>query len=155
ITEDEIKPLKIEPAVKYDRYWETPQAKRLLKDMQDLRWGTFGTDTEKLKAKAKEGEQDSPLTLEARQTLEWHRHLNEFLLELSLWKPEHEKSEADYFNQKCITYFVLITLTPPGAERERMLSEYTSYLKMNHMQTESYTEWFRNVYFLVRFGALR
>ena len=81
--------------------------------------------------------------------------MNEFLQELSQWKPEHEKSEADYFNQRCITYFALINLTPPGAERERMLSEYTSYLKTNRMQTESYTEWFRNVHFLVQFVALR
>lgn len=151
IAEDEIKPLKVEPAAKYDRYWETPQAKNLLTSLKELRFG----EMEKQIAMQKEGKQVSPLTLEARQTLEWNRRMNEFLLEVSQWKPEHEKSEADYFNQKCITFFVLIELAPPGANRERALGEYISYLKMNRMQGDNYAEWFRNVYFLVRFGALR
>lgn len=36
-----------------------------------------------------------------------------------------------------------------------MLGEFTAYLKTNRLQTESFIEWFRNVYFLVRFGSLR
>ncbi len=152
IAETEITPLKIEPAAVYIRSWETPQARSVLAGLRELR---FGETVERQIALNKEGKQIQPLSLEARKTLTWHRHLNDFLLEVSKWKPEHERSETDYFNQKCGVYFVLVTLTPPGADRERTLSEYTAYLKQNRLQTESFIEWFRNVYFLVRFGSLR
>jgi acetyl esterase/lipase len=152
ITKDEIKPSKIESSAKYIRFWETPQAKSVLDGLRKLR---FGIDREQQIAMRKEGKRDQPLTLEERKTLTWHRSQNEFLMEISQWKPEHEKSETDYFNQKCAVYFVLVELTPHGADRNRMLGEFISYLKTNRLQTESFIEWFRNVYFLVRFGGLR
>lgn len=152
IAEAEIKPLKIEPAASYVRSWQTPQARSLLAGLRELR---FGETVERQIALNKEGKQIQALTPEVRKTLTWHRRLNEFLLEVAQWKPEHEKTETDYFNQKCGVYFVLVELTPPGANRERTLSEYTAYLKQHRLQTESFIEWFRNVYFLVRFGSLR
>ncbi len=152
ISEDEIKPLKIESAPVYIRYWQTPQTKNLLTGLKELR---FGETIERQIILAKEGKQISPLSLEARKSLTWHRQLNTFLGELSQWKSEHEQSDADYFHQKCMTYFALIELTPTGAERERMLGEYISFLRLNQLQNESFTEWFCKVYVLVRFGGLR
>jgi hypothetical protein len=138
ILKEELKPAKIEGAPKYYHYWQTPQAKSLLRGLRELRFGPM----EKQLAAQAEKKSVAPLTEAQRETLEWKQRLNEFLQELRDWKVLHEASEADYFHQKCVTFGALIELTPSGPMRENLLLEYMAFLRENHFQRESLIEWY-------------
>jgi hypothetical protein len=141
ILKEELKPAKIEGGPKYDLYWQTPEAKRLLRGLRELRFGPM----EKQLAAQAEKKTVPALTEAEKDSLEWKQRLTEFLRELRDWKVSHEASEADYFHQKCVTFGALIELAPAGPTRENLLLEYMAFLRENHFQRESLIEWFFHV----------
>ena len=107
---------------------------------------------EKQLEQIKAGKNPPPLTVGERETLDWHRQLNEFLQDIEKWKPEDEASPLDYFHQRCITYGAVIELTPAGSMRERLLGEYLSFLQTQRWQSESFVEWLWHVQRLPKRG---
>lgn len=148
ITDDEIRPKRIGGEAVFHPYWETPQAKSLFQKIKVLRFGP--QDKETARVKAKSDKPPSPLPIEARRSTEWQYQLSDFLREMAEWKPEHEKSEADYFHQKCNLFNGLIELSPNNSMRLRIIADYLIFLERNRFERESFIEWFHHVSDLLR-----
>jgi hypothetical protein len=110
-------------------YWESAEAKRLLEGAQKLRFRSNG----------------NLLSDAERSTREWQQQITDYLSELAAWGPAHEKSEADYFHQKCVVYQALVELIPPGPQRDQTLEAFVSFVGNSNLQQESPVEWFMHV----------
>jgi hypothetical protein len=135
ITEDEIKPEKIDAGAKRFEYWHTPKSAKLLTSIRKLRFGDTKTE----------------LILAERSTQKWRQSLMEFMQEMNEWKPEDEKSEADYFHQRNVLYDSLVRITP-GSLRAVVLLDYALFLRDSRMQKTSPIEWLYYVKRLLREG---
>ena len=111
---------------KLERYWQSTEAQRLLQDANKLRFGSDG----------------KPLSDADRSAREWQQQLSDFLSELADWSPTQEKSEADFYHQKCIVFQALMELIPPGAQRDKMLQAYVDFISNSNLQQQSPVEWF-------------
>ena len=109
-----------------ERYWESPQAKQLLEGIQKLRFTSDG----KL------------IPESARASQEWQDKLTDFLSQLAAWTSSQEKSEADYYHEKCVVYEALVELIPPGAQRDKTLQAYLDFIGNSSLQRESPLDWF-------------
>ena len=146
IPDDDIRPKKIDGAARFYPYWETPRAKSLLQKIKVLRFGSM----DKQRTNARSKEPPPTLPLEVRQSSEWQYQLSDFLREMAEWKPEHERSKADYFHQKCNLFNELIELSPNESMRLKMIAEYLVFLERNRFERESFIEWFLHVSDLLR-----
>jgi len=113
-----------------ERYWESAEAKNLLVAAQKLRYTPEG----KMRADAE------------RSTREWQQQLAEFMSALAGWTPNAEKSEADYYHQKCVIFEALVELIPPGEQRDQTLQSYVSFVSNSNLQQSSPVEWFMHVH---------
>jgi hypothetical protein len=116
-----------EGSVKTEAYWQTPDAKRLLLDAKALRFGPGGK---------------TMLSDAERSTPEWQQQLTDFLKEVADWDASAEKSEADYYHQKCIVYEALVELIPPGPERDKALVEFIGFISNSNLQGQDPVSWF-------------
>jgi hypothetical protein len=141
ITEDEIKPEKIEPGVKVFEFWQNKKTKELIKNIKELRF--VSTD---------EPGQWAVRSLGERSKQEWLERLLKFLDQINEWKPEDEETESDYLHQKNVLYGGLVDLAPPGPLRSQVLQNYAIFLRDSRMQKESPIEWLYYVKRLLRLG---
>ncbi len=125
ITVDDIHPASVGPKATDVIYWTTPKAAELLTRAKELRFG--------------DGE--TALSVEQRQTEEWHRKFLDFLELLESWEPESEASPDDYFQEKCIMYMVLVDLCPDDPQRDVVLRAYGIYLKEKSREYKGRIEW--------------
>jgi hypothetical protein len=109
-----------------ERYWESAAAKQLLEGAQKLRFTADG----KL------------ITDSARATQEWQDKLADYLSQVADWSSSQEKSEADYYHEKCVVYEALVELIPPGPERDKILEAYLEFVGNSNLQRESPLDWF-------------
>ncbi len=100
-------------------FWKSEKGQQIFKDAFDLRFGT----------------QNLPRA-------EWLQHLTDFLKELADWNAGDEKSEADFYHQRATIYEMLVEITPPGPERNRVLLSYVSFIAGSNLQREHPAEWF-------------
>jgi len=107
-------------------YWESAQAKRLLQDGLRLRYTADG----KLIAEA------------GRNSREWQQQLTDYLSELADWSADQEKSEADFYHQKCLVYEALVELIPRGPQRDKTIQAYMDFISSSNLQQQSPVEWF-------------
>jgi hypothetical protein len=134
ISDDEVLPQKIEGAVKYIPYWTTSKSKGLLTRVQQLNFKGNGkkySSEEKLEA-------------------EWQQKLSELLTDLTNWKSDDEKTEEDYFHQRSMLLFKLIDISPMGATRQKILTEFISFVGHSEVQKSSPVEWFVHAERLIR-----
>lgn len=134
ISADEIKPSEISGDEKAFFYWQSPKAKTFLDKIKSLRFGTG----------------DKPLNEAERGTAEWKTEMNDFLKDIAVWRRDDEKSEEDYFHQKCHLYVSLLELVPPGPTRDYVLRSYVSFLNEFDLQRDSRIEWFWQANYIVR-----
>jgi hypothetical protein len=152
ITDDDVKPRKLDRAASFYPYWTTPRARSLIEKIYVLRFGQAPKQT----TRAKSNKPPQPLSFEVRQTTEWQYQLSDFLREMAEWKPEHEASRADYFHQKCRLFNELLELSPNSDMRLRMLDEYMAFLEQNRFECESFIDWYQHVSDLLRrVGAMK
>jgi hypothetical protein len=111
---------------KLDLYWQSPEATRLLDDGKKLRYNA----------------NNQALSDADRATPEWRQQLADYLNELANWGPADEKSEADYFHQKCMVFVNLIELIPPGSDRDQALAAFIDFLNGSSLQRQSPVEWY-------------
>jgi hypothetical protein len=119
-------PAKNGSTPKIERYWQSPEAQRLLDDGKRLRITADG----KL------------LTDADRSTPEWQQQLTDYLSELAAWGSGQEKSEADYYNEKSLVYIALVELIPPGPQRDKMLAAFVDFVSNSSFEQQSPVEWF-------------
>jgi hypothetical protein len=115
-----------EATPKLERYWQSADAKRLLEDGKKLRYGPSA----------------NALSDAERSTAEWRQQLADYLTEVANWGPASEKSEADYYHQKCLVYESLVDLIPHGAQRNQILDAFVSFIGNSSLQQQSPAEWF-------------
>lgn len=115
---------------KVERFWQSPAAQLLLQGANKLRFGPDG----------------KPLSDADRSTREWQQQLTDFLSQLADWGPGQEKSEADYYHQKCVVFEALIELIPPGAQRDTVLQAYVDFVANSDLQQQSPVEWFMHAH---------
>ena len=117
---------KTEGTAKVERYWQSDQAKRIVEQAQKLRVGPSGR----------------MLSNADRSSQEWSRQLTDFLKDLADWNSSEEKSEADFYHQKCLVFEALMDLTPPGEQRAATLEAFIAFLTGSNLQQQSPVEWF-------------
>lgn len=144
ITVEGIKPAKLEGKAEINEYWQSPETRLLMQKIVQLRFGVGEppnlTDKE-------------PLTLEQRSELKWRKKLAEFLQDFRKWRSEAEKSESDYFHQKCIILEGLNDLTPSDTSHDSVLREYLNFLSDSAMQRDNPIEWYWHVKRLITYVA--
>ncbi|HEV2689819.1 MAG TPA: hypothetical protein VGV35_14755 [Bryobacteraceae bacterium] len=113
-----------------ESYWQSAEAKRLLEDGQRLRIRPDG----KLVSEAE------------RSTREWQQQLTDYLAAMAAWTSAQEKSEADYYHQKCVVYEALVELIPPGPQRDKTLEAYVNFVSNSNLQSNSPAEWFMHAH---------
>jgi hypothetical protein len=130
IASKEIQPKRIDKHAEVHEYWVTDEARKMLMAVKRLRFGTS---------------KDS-LTITDREKEKWIAELTESLGELETWQGNQERSEADFFHQKCILLKALVDLIPvTNPQRENILRAFVNHLEMNRVQQESWIEWYRHV----------
>lgn len=125
ITLDDIHPANVGAKATDVNYWTTPKAAVLLRSAKELRFG--------------DGE--TALSVEQRQTDEWHRKFLDFLELIESWEPDSEPSPDDYFQEKCNLYMVLVDLCPDDPQRDVVLRAYGNYLKEKSREYKGRIEW--------------
>jgi acetyl esterase/lipase len=132
----DLKPSSVLEGMVVTPYYSTPHAKAAMLNLQKL---VTGPDYDPDKAMPDDG--PLMLTIEKRETRAWQRMQNDLLKEMSEWRPEHESSEADYYNQKSTLLCILTVLTPPGPQREEARNEYLAFIKLGRFAQVSRGEW--------------
>ncbi len=125
ITVDEMRPSALGSKADDVVFWTTPKAVVLLTKAKELRFGEGKTE----------------LSAAQRQTEDWRQMLHDFLDLLNDWDAGAERSEEDYFQQKCSMYRVLVDLCPEDAERDLVLRTYGTYLKDASSTYKGRIEW--------------
>lgn len=134
ISENDIKPTSIKEISPVRAYWQSPEAKQLLKKIRRLRYGSG----------------DNPLTNSEKDSSEWQLELSTFLNELSIWSGDKEESQANYFHQKSVLYGTLLELVPKGLAYNLVLQDYIRFLRENSARLNSRIEWFWHVNSLLK-----
>ncbi len=111
---------------KLDRYWQSQEAQTLFADGTKLRFNS-----------AKQ-----PLSDSDRATPEWRQQLADYMSELANWGPSGEKSEADYFHQKCLVFVNLVDLIPPGPDRDEVVAAFVDFISNSGLELQSPVEWY-------------
>ncbi|HYL35356.1 MAG TPA: hypothetical protein VEV17_05545 [Bryobacteraceae bacterium] len=119
-------PAKSDTTPKLERYWQSAEAQRLLEDGKRLRIAADGR----------------LLTEADRSAPEWQQRLADYLSALAAWGPAQEKSETDYYNEKCLVYIALVELIPPGPQRDKTLDAFVDFVSSSGLQQQSPAEWF-------------
>lgn len=143
ITREEIASAKIEGAVELVEFWQSAKAKPFLLKLKQLRFG-IGEPPNTTGTKA--------LTEAERTEVKWQKQLTEFLQDFRAWRSDHERSEADYFHQKCMALMSLRELVSDETTREAVLREYIGVLSESPMQREHPMEWLLHVQPLLRYS---
>ena len=119
-------PAKTEGVAKVERYWESDPAKRIFQQAQRLRFSPAG----------------SMLSNADRSTEDWNRQLTDFLKDLADWNSSQEKSDADFYHEKCLVYESLLDLVPAGEQRRSTLEGFIAFITSSNLQQQSPAEWF-------------
>lgn len=118
---------------KLDRWWQSPEAKRMLDDGRKLRYADNG----------------QVLSPGDRSTEEWQQKLSDYLSALGAWSASSEKSEADYYNEKCSVYIALVELIPQSSQRDKMLQAFFDFIASSPLQQERPVEWYNQAAFML------
>jgi hypothetical protein len=132
IHEEELQGIRIRVKIADRAFWQSAASKRLLTDLQRLRFGN--------------GEKS--LSTMARSKPAWSAQLEDFLTAMEAWNTEGETA-SDYFAQKSLLYEGAIDLIPNGPDRSRVIDSFVGYLEQNAAQATNPVEWFRPVNYLL------
>ncbi|HUA20193.1 MAG TPA: hypothetical protein VMB25_15705 [Bryobacteraceae bacterium] len=111
---------------KVEPYWQSTAAQQLFQDGQKLRFTPR-------KGLRNEADRSSP---------EFQQQLDDYLGQVNGWTPGLEKSEADFYHEKCDVYQSLVELVPAGPQQEQLLDDYVSFLSNSNLYLQSPVEWF-------------
>jgi hypothetical protein len=126
ISGDDLKPTRADGTASIQMHWQSAKSSALLTKIKKLRFGSG----------------DKPLASDERDTLDWRASLDEFLKDLDDWKKEDEKTEEDYFHQKCVLLRGAIKLIPRKSLRDEVISRFVDFLNSFDLGRGSRIEWF-------------
>ena len=125
IEADSVRPSRMLGIVRFDLYWQTPEARRLHDDALRLR-----------------GRDKAPLPLKVRQTREWREQAERLLTDVEQWTGRREATERDYFYQKSVLFVWLLDLMPRSAVRTKALHAFVELLRHADVDRDRRTLWF-------------
>lgn len=134
ISDDDLKPTRADGTASIQMHWQSAKSSALLTKIKKLRFGSG----------------DKPLASDERDTLDWRASLDEFLKDLDDWKKEDEKTEEDYFHQKCVLLRGAIKLIPRKSLRDEVISKFVDFLNSFDLGRGSRIEWFWQANFLLK-----
>jgi hypothetical protein len=118
-------PSKMLGTARLDRYWQTPDGKRL----HDAGMALRGPDKE-------------PLPLKTRQAVEWRNDAERFLTDIDQWTGIRERSARDYFCQKSLLFIGLLELMPSSTVRSHAVRSFVDFLRHEDDDKERQALWF-------------
>jgi hypothetical protein len=137
ISEDDIKPGRREGSVRDEVYWTSAKSKSILSAMRRLRFKPAGNE----------------FNAQEKESPEWQSQLSELIRALAVWAPADEKTEEDYFHQKCVIYDALIKAIPADNQydglRDELVRDFTSLLSNSQLQKAKPAEWFLHAKVLI------
>jgi hypothetical protein len=137
---EEMKPARLEGTAELTRYFRTTAAQALFRTAQELRFGLADEETDDEKDDPKRGEK-----------------LTAWLNAMADWRASGAEADADYFEQKCVLYQLLLEAGPAeGPAGETLMREYVTFLRQPARQQENRAGWLLHVQRLLgstRFGA--
>lgn len=137
---EETRPARLEGAAVLTRYFTTPAAQALFRTAQELRFGLADEDADEAADDPKRGEK-----------------LTAWLNAMADWRPGGAEVDADYFEQKCVLYQLLLEAGPAeGPAGETLMREYVNFLRQPARQQENRAGWLLHVQRLLAspsFGA--
>lgn len=142
LTPTEVKPRGISGTAKTYEYWESAEAKRLLRELGDLRSGAAGEASADVNERPDSG---NTFTASDRQSPGWQERLRNFLSDLKNWDGKAERSATDHFHQKQVLYYGLAAAVPSGWARDAVLTEWMSSLEDQNSQAVTRMEWYLHV----------
>ena len=130
VTDDEVKPQQVEGEAKLTPFFTTPTAQSLFRTAQALRFGMA----------------DEPQTEEERNEPKRVEQLTAWLNAMADWHGDGETSEADYFNEKCVLYQLLLEVWPTkGPAADTLLRQYIAFLREPALREENRAGWLLHV----------
>lgn len=137
ISEDEIKPGRREGSIRDEPYWTSAKSKSTLSAMRRLRFSSTGNE----------------FSDNEKESAEWQSRLSQLMRELASWVATDEKSEEDYFHQKCVISYALIKVIPADNKyaglRDEALRDFAALLSSSQLQKERPAEWFLHAKILI------
>jgi hypothetical protein len=130
---EDVKPAKVDPAAALAPFWTSTDSAGLLMKVKALRFGSKRT----------------ALSIEDRNSPEWQQNFLDVVNQLENWDGGSEKTESDYFNEKCNLYGALFDLATSDDSRVRVLLSYANYLRNTGMQDRSRIEWMLHANYLL------
>jgi hypothetical protein len=121
----DTRPSRMLARTRIDRYWQTPDARRLYDAAVRLR-----------------GTGRNPTPIAERRTEEWRNQAERLLVDLEQWTSTREAFERDRFYQKAALYVILADLVPSGALRTRTIRSFVEFLRHTDRDREGRTMWF-------------
>ena len=109
-------------------YWRTPDAKRLVDRLQDLRDLAAG-----------------PRTMAIKAGPDWQRLALQWLQEVDAWNGAREASEREFFDQRVLLYDQFMNVVLPGTLRERAVQSWIEFLRRSENGRIPRTAWMANV----------
>lgn len=128
----DLKATEVHPSPNRLIYYQSSETRELLRKVRIL------------------GTSDDPGFERERKTPEWQQDFNEALAALEEWDGKREKTELDYFHQKCVLYNGLIKRAAKGTAKETTIRRYMSFLNQLGFQKENRIEWFMYVDMLLK-----
>jgi hypothetical protein len=133
IAGDDIKTETVNDTIKTYPYWASAKSRNVLLRVKKLR---FGNGTQELSSKDRESQ-------------EWQWQMNQFLTEMSDWEVADEETAADYFHQKCITFRSVVEMVPEGVWRDKILSDFVTFIGDSPLQQSDPLEWYFQANYLL------
>ena len=121
----ETRPSSLLALARIDRYWQTPEARRLYEGAGRLR-----------------GPDRNPVPERVRRTDEWRNQAERLLVDIEQWTGTREAFERDYLYQKGVLYSILVDLVPPGPLRVRTIRSVVDFLRQIDRDRDARTLWF-------------
>ncbi len=130
LEKEDIRPITINGSYVVNHFWESPKAQKLLTQYAHLRFGDLD-----------ERGSGVVLSKEQRSTIDWKLELWKFLDDMRTWTQDDEKSEMDYFNQRCILYRGLFAILIDDNMVGKVFGEFCAFLKGYDLLRESRAVW--------------
>jgi hypothetical protein len=134
IAAHEVRPARVLGAAPADRYWATPDARRLVDGLVGLR--------EPLQKRG-------AAVTAIKQSPAWQTQAQQWLLDLELWNGTHEPVARDYFDEKSLMFGGFLDLAPPAALRTRALRSFVEFLRRSDKDRDRRALWFAHVRLLL------
>lgn len=124
--EEEVRPARIDGAIKADIYFQSGDAKQIGQELQQLRLSAaknrLGSDSE------------------------WNNRLADVLRDYVAWHPEGD--DIDAFHQRATVLRALLEIAPPGEDRDRVVETCVEFVSSAAAQQDHPEEWLYQVQLL-------